>query len=75
MEQQKNLSKLPILNIPSLFDRPVNSNQKQSNKKKISNPLRFTMESSLDDFNVDSQEIFNEKDENTLKNTTENWIG
>ncbi|MCX7875573.1 MAG: hypothetical protein N2321_05315 [Melioribacteraceae bacterium] len=75
MELQKNISNLPKLKIPSLFDSPNNSNQKEILKKKANNPFRFTMESSLEALQKAEEEKNYSEEKKPLRETSENWIG
>lgn len=76
MELQKDISNLPKLNIPSLFESPSKSVSKIQPKKKVINPLRFTTESSLEGmFKIDEPVVKNDDDKETLRTTSENWLG
>lgn len=76
MELQKNISNLPKLNIPSLFDNSNVTNSKIQPKKKTINPLRFTTESSLEGLmKTDEPNERIEEENDTLRTTSENWLG
>lgn len=76
MEIQKNISNLPKLKIPSLFDNQPTPVQKDIQKKKIANQFRFTMESSLEGFQkLEDEKNNNVEEKKSLRETSENWIG
>jgi hypothetical protein len=76
MELQKDISNLPKLKIPSLFESTSYSVSKIQPKKKVINPLRFTTESSLEGMiKIDEPVVKNDEDKESLRTTSENWLG
>jgi hypothetical protein len=74
MEHQKDISNLPKLTIESLFDSSTKPIQNQ--KKKIPNPFKFTIESSLEGLQkVEDDENNVVEEKKSLRETSENWIG
>ncbi len=74
MENPKDISSLPKLKINPLFDNSKIQSKEQ--KKKIYNPFRFTIESSLEGLqNLEEEEKNVAEEKKSLRETSENWIG
>lgn len=74
MENQKDIPNLPKLKINPLFDNSKIQSKEQ--KKKVYNPFRFTIESSLEGIQKSGEDdniVVEEK--KSLSETSENWIG